>query len=201
MQGERDLDRSVVVATLPSASVALSSLIEASDLPISTMLIDEAHHAVAGSAYERILTLLEASFGETPVVTVGFTATPYRSDEKSMFSLLPTCAFAREIPDMIGEKPPIHQWIEFHNLPLRQQVALVHEATGGIFQKALGSKEASWLEQPASEQQLAALHRLHKGLAKEAREQGWTKGAVSQAISYLMLSKTLKHPPSTPDAS
>jgi hypothetical protein len=470
MQGQRQLDRSVVVATLPSLEAMLPAVIEAHNSPISTVLIDEAHHAVEGSAYERILAVLEA---QQQIVAIGFTATPYRSDRKSMFSVLPICAFARELPEMvrdgwlapltwdpvpvaldlttlptslqdgepdyveealtsalshealtdtivrhalprlglrptlvfamtvdharqfaevfgksgveaavvsgrtslterkrildawrtgaiqvvcncslltegfdfpalaalliarptcspslyvqmlgrgmrlspgkqdclvidvlgnrpdlsrqvvlphimgvntpeeeylltgkrapipvpstdllrkimganvetglsildpIGEspyrwsayrggyftmlnsetaaiierdptgsglyhsrlytmprgKPSIHQWIERNDLPLRQQVALVHEATGGLYRKALGSKDAYWLAEPASEKQLAALQRLHKGLAKEAQEKGWTKGAVTKAISYRMLSWTLKHPPSTRDAS
>jgi superfamily II DNA or RNA helicase len=470
MQGQRQLDRSVVVATLPSLEAMLPAVIEAHNSPISTVLIDEAHHAVEGSAYERILAALEA---QQQIVAIGFTATPYRSDTKSMFSVLPTCAFAREIPEMvrdgwlapltwdpvpialdlatlpaslqdgesdyaeealtsalshesltdaivrhalprleqrptlvfaitvdharqfaevfgksgveaavvsgrtslterkrildawltgaiqvvcncslltegfdfpalaalliarptrspslymqmlgrgmrlspgkhdclvidvlgnrpdlshqvvlphimgvntpegedlltgkraptpvpspdllrkimganvetglsildpIGEspyrwsayrggyftmvnseiaaiierdptgsglyhsrlyimprgKPSIHQWIERNDLPLRQQVALVHEATGGLYRKALGGKDAPWLAEPASEKQLAALQLLHKGLAKEAQEKGWTKGAATEAISYRVLSRTLKHPPSTRDAS
>src|SRR5260221_2622938 len=102
MQGYRELSAPVVVATTQSVTpTMLRSLIEANEEPLSTILIDEAHHAIAGSAYERIISDIEAATGPLPVITIGFTATPYRSDKQSMLSLLPTCAFARDIPDMV----------------------------------------------------------------------------------------------------
>jgi hypothetical protein len=57
---------------------------------------------------------------------------------------------------------PEHHWIERRYLPLRQQVALVHEATAGLFREAFAGKEATWLDEPATEKQLEALrsHRL-----------------------------------------
>jgi len=67
------------------------------------LLIDEAHHAVPGSAYAQILGALEAASPDERLVAIGCTATPYRSDTKSMLSLLSTCAFVREIPQMIRE--------------------------------------------------------------------------------------------------
>ncbi len=101
MQGRRVLAAPAVVAMVQSLTPAnLQALLEASEEPIATILIDEAHHAVPGSAYERIITSVEAIDEELPVVTIGFTATPYRSDTRSMLSLLPTCAYEREIPDM-----------------------------------------------------------------------------------------------------
>lgn len=102
MQGHRELEASVIVATPQSlSSDTLSALISANGSPIATVLIDEAHHAVQGSAYAYILQQLEAVYYPVPIVTIGFTATPYRSDTRSMFSILPTCAFARDIPDMV----------------------------------------------------------------------------------------------------
>lgn len=102
MQGRRELATPAVIATVQSLTPAnLQALIEASEDPIATVLIDEAHHVVPGSAYERIVTTIEAIEEELQVVTIGFTATPYRSDKRSMLSLLPTCAFARDIPDMV----------------------------------------------------------------------------------------------------
>ena len=101
MEGSRDLNASVVVAALPSLSATLSPLLEASTIPIRTILIDEAHHAVPGSSYEDALLVIEAQDETESVVTVGFTATPYRSDSQSMLTLLPTCAFARDIPEMV----------------------------------------------------------------------------------------------------
>ncbi len=104
MQGHRELGAPVVVATPQSlSSEMLKALIDANEQPIATVLIDEAHHAVAGSAYARILDWLEVVPHQVPIVAVGFTATPYRSDTRTMFSVLPTCAFARDIPDMTRE--------------------------------------------------------------------------------------------------
>jgi len=103
MQGHRQLDLPIIVATLPSLEVTLPAVIEAHNSPISTVLIDEAHHAVEGSTYERSLTVLETQATHQQMVTIGFTATPYRNDRKSMFSILPTCAFTREIPEMVRE--------------------------------------------------------------------------------------------------
>jgi ATP-dependent helicase IRC3 len=102
MQGRRDLAAPVIVATtqslLPSS---LQALLDAYDQSIATVLIDEAHHAVAGSAYERVITTIEQAYNSTRILVIGFTATPYRSDKQTMLSLLPTCAFERTIPDMV----------------------------------------------------------------------------------------------------
>jgi len=104
MQGHRQIDHPVTVATPQSLLATFSAFIEASTIPVTTVLIDEAHHVVEGSLYEQILTMLEAASPHEPITAIGFTATPYRSDTKSMFSLLPICAFIREIPEMIKEK-------------------------------------------------------------------------------------------------
>lgn len=126
MQGRQEMEAPTVVATVQSLIQAnLQALIEASEVPIATILIDEAHHAVENSAYERIIKAIEAVDEELQVVTVGVTATPYRSDKRSMFSLLPTCAFARSIPDMVraGRLAPL-TW-----KPLRVDVDLAGVAT------------------------------------------------------------------------
>ncbi len=102
MQGHRELTAPVVVATTQSlTSLTLDALIQASEQPIATVLIDEAHHAVAGSTYDRILTTIDQVFDPIPVPVIGYTATPYRSDKQTMQSLLPTCVFERTIPDMV----------------------------------------------------------------------------------------------------
>jgi superfamily II DNA or RNA helicase len=104
MEGERTLHTPVVVATVQSlTSAATQDLLAANPIPIRTVLIDEAHHAVPGSDYERILIDIEHAASERAVVTVGMTATPYRTDEKSMLDLLPVCAFTRTIPEMVRE--------------------------------------------------------------------------------------------------
>ncbi len=104
MEGSRRLTTPVVVATVQSLSPeATQDLLAANTMPILTVLIDEAHHAVPGSAYERVQDAIEQAAGAEPVAIIGLTATPYRNDERSMLSLLPVCAFARTIPDMVQE--------------------------------------------------------------------------------------------------
>jgi superfamily II DNA or RNA helicase len=61
MEGRRELTAPTVVATVqPLTSANVQALIEASETPIATILIDEAHHAVEGSAYGRIIASIEA---------------------------------------------------------------------------------------------------------------------------------------------
>lgn len=93
-----------MVATIQSLTPEVTGdLLAANPISCLTVLIDEAHHTVPGSAYERMLTAIEHAAGAQSVTTVGWTATPYRSDERSMLELLPVCAFARTIPEMVQE--------------------------------------------------------------------------------------------------
>ena len=102
MEGERAVGAPVVVSTIQSLTQATTrELLAAHPAPIRTALFDEAHHAVGGSDYERVLTTLDCAGDDQPVIAVGFTATPYRSDSRSMLDVLPVCAFARSIPDMV----------------------------------------------------------------------------------------------------
>ncbi len=104
MEGSRVLDTPVVVTTVQSLTPEVTQdLLAANPIPILTVLIDEAHHAVSDSSYERVLVDIEHAAGAQPVATVGWTATPYRTDERSMLDLLPVCAFARTIPEMVQE--------------------------------------------------------------------------------------------------
>jgi Type III restriction enzyme, res subunit/Helicase conserved C-terminal domain len=104
MEGSRTLHTPVVVATVQSLTPeATQDLLAANAMPILRVLIDEAHHAVPGSAYERILAAIEQAACAEPVAVIGLTATPYRNDERSMLSLLPVCACARTIPEMVQE--------------------------------------------------------------------------------------------------
>jgi superfamily II DNA or RNA helicase len=104
MQGHSNVDHAILVATPQSLLAAWSTFTQASDVPVTSVFLDEAHHAVPGSLYEQILVALETAFPHESITALGFTATPYRNDTKSMLSLLPTCAFIREIPVMIKEK-------------------------------------------------------------------------------------------------
>lgn len=104
MEGSHTLHTPAVVATVQSLTPeATQDLLAANATPILTVLIDEAHHAVPGSIYERVLTTIEQAASAQPVAVIGLTATPYRNDERSMLSLLPVCAFARTIPEMVQE--------------------------------------------------------------------------------------------------
>lgn len=103
MQGHQDVTAPVLVATPQSLLANWSTFIHASERAVTTVLIDEAHHAVEGSLYEQILGLLETAFPQESIAAIGFTATPYRGDTKNRFSVLPTCAFIREIPEMIQD--------------------------------------------------------------------------------------------------
>ncbi len=103
MEGSHTLHTPVVVATVQSLTPETVQDLLAANIPILTVLIDEAHHAVPGSVYERVLDAIEQAAGGQSVATIGLTATPYRNDERSMLSLLPVCAFARTIPEMVQE--------------------------------------------------------------------------------------------------
>ncbi len=59
MEGSHTLHTPVVVATVQSLTAeATQGLLAANATPILTVLVDEAHHAVPGSAYERILAAI-----------------------------------------------------------------------------------------------------------------------------------------------
>jgi len=93
------------------------------------------------------------------------------------------------------ERTPEHQWIERRYLTLRQQVALVHEATRDLFREAFAGKEAAWLDEPATEKQLEMLGRYQKRLPEQARAAGWTKRETSEAITFYQLRRVLFHAP------
>ncbi len=101
MQGHRTLDAPVVVATVQSVKPEMfQRLVAAHAMPLATILIDEAHHAVPGSSYARIIAAAEEAAENLPVNVIGFTATPFRSDGQSMLALLPICAFECGISEM-----------------------------------------------------------------------------------------------------
>jgi len=94
------------------------------------------------------------------------------------------------------ERHPVeHRWIEGRLLPLRQQVALLHEATRDIYRGQLAGKEAPWLDKPVSERQLEALGRRDRHLPERARAAGWTQREATAAISFYRWRWPLSHPP------
>ena len=60
---------------------------------------------ICGEAWrpERVLAAIEQAAGAGPEAIIGLTANSYRYDERSMLSLLPVCAFARTIPEIVQE--------------------------------------------------------------------------------------------------
>jgi ATP-dependent helicase IRC3 len=155
--------------------------------------------ALLGAQTETSLTLLD------PIGHSHYRWTAYRGGYFAMVGRHEAAIIERDpkgsglyrsrLYTMPREQLPEHRWIEQAYLPLRQQVALVHDFTSAISVKALSSKEASWLAEPASEKQLEALQRLHPGLARQARAKGWTKRIASDAITFCLLRNTLMYPP------
>jgi len=96
-----------------------------------------------------------------------------------------------EPPGQLAE----HRWLEGRLLPLRQQIALLHEATRNIYRERLAGEEAPWLEEPATEKQLETLGRYRKHLPERARAAGWTKRKASAAITYYRWRKVLLRAP------
>jgi len=89
----------VVVATWQSLTpLRTETMLQEAEVPFSLILFDEAHHAIKGSAYERIAEQVRQH--SPRVAVVGCTATPFRSDKASMQDVLPECAFQRSITDM-----------------------------------------------------------------------------------------------------
>lgn len=86
-------------------------------------------------------------------------------------------------------------WIEPRYFPLRQQVELVHDATRQHYREGFGSKEAAWLEQPASARQLEALAFSRPEPVERARAEGWSSGKVSLLLSRNRLAWILTNPP------
>ena len=88
-----------------------------------------------------------------------------------------------------------HRWIAQEYLPLKQQVALVHELTKAIASEAFSGKDAAWLNEPATPKQIAQLRWLHPKLARQAVIKGWSKRTASDVITYCSIKETLIHPP------
>jgi len=128
MAGENQIHADVVVASVQTlASGDRLEQLLASDGKLDAksrfvgMLIDECHHAVPGSGYDRIMTALTAHTKRAAII--GCTATPYRADKAVMQGLLPTCTFSRTIKAMqiAGVLAPVtwspvHVGVDFSHL-------------------------------------------------------------------------------------
>jgi superfamily II DNA or RNA helicase len=150
MEGSRTLHTPVVVATVQSLTPETTQdLLAANATPILTVLIDEAHHAVPDSVYERVLATIEQAACAQPVAILGLTATPYRNDERSMLALLPVCAFARTIPEMVqeGYLAPL-TW-----RPVQIDLDTLSEHLVAVVQETMQPAHVSlWLGSPAHQQ-------------------------------------------------
>jgi len=129
MNTHDDPSRRIVVgcvATLRTAS-RLVRVIGASDLPFTAILIDEAHHATATSAYATIAATVRSH--SPGAALLGCTATPYRNDKQRMQDLLPRCVFARDVSDMqsAGWLAPL-QW---QRLPLDLDLSTIRTSRAG----------------------------------------------------------------------
>src|SRR5712692_2519910 len=92
MAEKNEIDKQVIVGTWQSLTPTRLEAVFSGALghPLehfSLVLFDESHHAIAGSAYERIADQVRQH--SSHVATVGCTATPFRSDKAKMQDVLP----------------------------------------------------------------------------------------------------------------
>lgn len=95
---------------------------------------------------------------------------------------------------MPPDKPEETRWVEPDYLPLRQQVALIHQETDARYNYRLGSRNAAWRERPATPKQREALCRMYRERAGQMTET-LMQGEASDMIMNFKLRKTLLHPP------
>jgi superfamily II DNA or RNA helicase len=93
-----ELHRQIVVASVQTLARE-SRLSRIDTAGFTTVVIDEAHHAAADS-YRRILEYF-GCFGENGPLTVGFTATPERADEKALGEIFSEIVYRRDIFTMM----------------------------------------------------------------------------------------------------
>ena len=92
------------------------------------LIIDEAHHAVPGSAYERVIKYFTSN---ERLKVLGVTATPDRADEQALGQMFGAVAFDYEILDLIKQGwlvPVDQQMVHVESLDLNQsELAAVME--------------------------------------------------------------------------
>lgn len=92
------LDADVIVATVQTLGRADSDRIKRFPRDhFTTVVIDEAHHAGGTQTYSRILEYFR------PVLRLGVTATPQRSDGVRLYDIFDEIVYFRTIQDMISE--------------------------------------------------------------------------------------------------
>lgn len=156
----RDVHADVIVASVQTlrGDKALASM-----TCVGLIIVDEAHHALAAS-YQKIMK----HFGvyEDAVEFVGFTATPMRGDNKSLFPTFTSVAFQRDISWMVRKKylkPPKGKAIEVPDLDLRNVKATKADYREGELGEALAESLApeivakAWLEHASDRRTLVFL--------------------------------------------
>lgn len=95
-------DADVIVASVPT--LVRKTRLEAYDPDeFKTIILDECHHAAAGS-WVKILRYFEAHTEELPIYVVGFTATMERNDSKSLGLMFDEVVFERDLLTMVQNK-------------------------------------------------------------------------------------------------
>jgi len=93
-------DEPLVLASIPTlAHPSGTRLARLAQRPWRTVIIDEVHHAPAKSWHHVIQTL--GCLRDDGPATIGFTATPYRSDGVGLQSIFKSIAYQRTLPEMI----------------------------------------------------------------------------------------------------
>lgn len=93
-----EVHRQIVVASVQTLSRE-SRLSRIDTVGFTTVIVDEAHHAAADS-YRRILDHFRC-FAEDGPLTVGFTATPERADEKALGEIFSEIVYRKDILTMM----------------------------------------------------------------------------------------------------
>ncbi len=94
----KEFDKQIVIASIQSACVQANlEMLQAQKFQI--IVIDEAHHSVAES-YRKVLTALGAFSKDGPLL-IGFTATPFRSDNKGLKDIFEVVAYEKSIRDLV----------------------------------------------------------------------------------------------------
>lgn len=131
-----DSDKKVVVASVQTLS-RKNRLNRYPKDYFGTIIVDEAHHTAAKS-YNTILE----HFNDAKVL--GVTATPDRSDMKSLSNIFDSLAFEYKLPDAINDGYLCK--ISAMTIPVKVDISNVHMAAGDFSAKELGSALDAYLD-------------------------------------------------------
>jgi ATP-dependent helicase IRC3 len=97
---ENELDAPVVVASVQT--VSRQNRLELLGRDFGVVVVDEAHHAVADT-YRRVLEHIGCLSDDGPLITLGCTATPERTDRVGLGKIWQKIVYQRSLLDMITE--------------------------------------------------------------------------------------------------